>query len=160
MNDRANALAQRLEQGADALVAFASTLTDEEWQTRLPHDGRKVGVVVHHVAYMYPVEIELAQKLARGEPITGVTWDVVHGINATHAKENDGTTKDEAIALLKKNAAAAAAAVREFDDASLDNAAANSLYKDAPLTCQHMIEDHALRHSFHHLAGIRGAVGR
>jgi hypothetical protein len=160
VNDRANALAQRLEQGAEAMIAFANTLTDAEWQKPLPHDGRKVGVVVHHVANMYPVEIELAGLLARGEPITGVTWDVVHGINAAHAKEHDGTTKDEAIALLRKNAADAAAAVRRFDDASLDRAAANSLYEDAPLTCQHMIEDHALRHSFHHLAGIRKAVGR
>lgn len=34
MNQRANALADRLEQGARALVTFASTLTDAQWQTR------------------------------------------------------------------------------------------------------------------------------
>jgi hypothetical protein len=33
-----------------------------------------------------------------------------------------------------------------------------SLYGDAPVTCQFMLEDHAVRHSYHHLAGIRAAL--
>jgi hypothetical protein len=33
-----------------------------------------------------------------------------------------------------------------------------SFYADAPLTCQFFIEDHALRHSYHHLAKIRAAL--
>src|SRR5262245_12419399 len=86
---RAEALATRLEQGARALAAFAADLSDAEWSMPLPKDGRKIGVIVHHVATMYPLEIQLAQVLARGEAITGVTWDVVHGINATHASEFD-----------------------------------------------------------------------
>src|SRR3954447_17655276 len=53
---RAQALADRLERGARALASLASTLADQEWQTRLPGDGRKVGVVVHHVATVYPLE--------------------------------------------------------------------------------------------------------
>jgi hypothetical protein len=51
---RSNALAERLEKGAQALAALASSLTPEQWQTRIPHDNRKVGVVVHHVASVYP----------------------------------------------------------------------------------------------------------
>ena len=64
MSTRANALAERLEQGARALAELARTLTQQEWNSRIPKDGRKVGVVVHHVASMYPIEIELAQLLA------------------------------------------------------------------------------------------------
>ena len=45
MNLRSTALAARLEAGATALAAFADALTDREWQTRLPQDGRKIGVV-------------------------------------------------------------------------------------------------------------------
>ena len=29
-----------------------------------------------------------------------------------------------------------------------------------PVTCQFMLEDHAVRHSYHHLAGIRAALGQ
>src|SRR5262245_49703483 len=82
---RAEALASVLESGAAALLALAETLNDAEWRTAVPHDGRKIGVMVHHVASMYPLEIGLAQKLAAGGVINDVTWDNVHAINAQHA---------------------------------------------------------------------------
>jgi DinB family protein len=160
MSQRSEALAARLEQGARALSMFASGLTDTEWHSRIPGDGRKVAVVVHHVATMYPLEIELAQTLARGEAVEGVTWDAVHTINAEHAQEHDATTKEAALDLLRRNSAAAAAAIRALSDEQLDRAAPVSLNGDAPLTCQFMLEDHAVRHSYHHLAILRATVRR
>jgi hypothetical protein len=156
--ESANALAGRLELGARALAAFASALTDAEWQSRLPRDGRKVGVIVHHVASVYPLEIQLAQTLAGGKPVIGVTWDDVHKMNAGHAEEHNAVTKEAALDLLRRNSAAAAAAVRALSDEELARAAPVSLYGDAPLTCQFMLEDHAVRHSFHHLARLRAAL--
>jgi len=158
MRSRSNALADRLEQGARALANFASTLTDEEWQLTIPHDGRKIGVVVHHVGNMYPLEIQLAQQAARGEPIIGVTGEVVNGINAAHAAEHDGVTKAEALDFLRKNSAAAAREIRALNDDDLDTAVPLSLNDDAPLTCQFILEDHAVRHSYHHLAVIKAAL--
>jgi hypothetical protein len=150
----------RLEQGARALVTLASGLTDAEWQTPIPGDGRTVGVVVHHVATMYPVEIRLAEELGAGNPVTGVTWDVVHGMNAAHAREYGAVTKAAALDLLRRNSAAAAAAIRALIDSQLDQATPVSLNADAPLTCQFMLEDHAVRHSYHHLARIRTALNQ
>ena len=160
MNSRAIALADRVERGADALAAFARALSDFEWQVRVPGDGRKIGVVVHHVATVYPLEIQLARALAEGKRVTGVTWDVVHRMNAEHAQTNDAVTKTEALELLAENSAAAAAAIRMLEDAQLDQAAPVSLYENALLTCQFMLEDHAVRHSLHHLGKIRGALCR
>jgi DinB superfamily len=157
---RAEALAVRLEQGACALAAFASGFNDADWQTRVPRDSRKVGVLVHHVATMYPLEVQLAQTLAAGKPIAGVTWDDVHALNAQHAKDFDAVTKEVALDLLARNSAAAAAAVRALSDEQLDLAAPVSLNSDAPLTCQFFVEDHALRHSYHHFASIRKALNR
>src|SRR4051794_9063651 len=85
MNQRSEALAARLEAGAAALAALAATLTETEWQTPLPKDGRKIGVVVHHVASVYPIEVHLASLLAAGQPITGVTWDGIDVMNRDHA---------------------------------------------------------------------------
>jgi len=160
MSTRAENLAASLETGANALAEFASSLTPTEWETRLPRDGRKVGVVVHHVASIYPLEIELAQKLAAGGALTDVTWDAVHEMNAGHAREHDGVTQEEAVALLRTNAAVAAKTIRAMTDAELDKVAPNSLYGGAPLTCQFMLEDHAVRHSLHHLARIRATLRR
>ncbi len=158
MKDRSNDLAERLEQGARALADFANALTEVEWQTRIPKDGRRVGVVVNHVATVYPIEIQLAQAIASGNPITGVTMDDIHVKNAAHAKENDGVTKEATLELLRRNSAAAAAAIRALSDEELDRAALASLYSDAPVTSQFVLEDHAVRHSYHHLARLRAAL--
>jgi Mycothiol maleylpyruvate isomerase N-terminal domain len=155
INQRANALADRLEQGARALATFASTLTDAEWQTPVLTDGRKIGVVVHHVASVFPLEIQLAQTLAGGKPVTGVTMDDVHAMNAAHAKQYDAVTQDAALDLLRRNSVAAATAIRALSDEELDRAAEASLYSNAPVSCQFMLEDHAVRHSYHHLARIQ-----
>jgi hypothetical protein len=158
MSIRTDALADRLLKGARDLAAFAEGLSDTAWQARVPKDGRKIGVTVHHVASMYPLEIKLALTLAEGRPIEGVTWADVDAINAAHAKEFDGVTKEQALELLSRNSAAAAHAIRGLTDAQLDRAATVSLNADAPLTCQFFLEDHAVRHSYHHLARVRAAL--
>lgn len=158
MSKRSNDLARRLEAGANALVQYSALLSTAEWRLPIPHDGRTIGVVVHHVASMYPIEIQLAQTLASGRAIEGVTWDDVRDINAAHAKEHVGVDRATALAALEANSRAAAGAVRVLTDEQLDRAASVSLYADAPLTCQFFVEDHALRHSYHHLAKIRATV--
>jgi hypothetical protein len=158
LSHRSEALAARLEVGAMALAALAITLSDTEWQTRVNKDGRKIGVIVHHVASMYPIEVQLAQLLAAGRSIVGVTWEAVAAINRDHEDEHEAVTKSDALGLLARNSSAAAAAIRAFTDEELDRAAPVSLNSDAPLTCQFFLEDHAVRHSYHHLAGIRAAL--
>jgi len=124
----------------------------------MPKDGRTVGVVVHHVASVYPLEIQLAQKVAAGRPITGVTMKDIDVMNAGHAEDNNQITKEEALALLVRNSAAAAEAIRKLSDEDLASAAPVSLYGNAPLTCQFLLEDHAVRHSYHHLNLIAKAL--
>ena len=160
MNHRANALADRIEQGAEALAAYIDKISDTDWETVVPKEERSVGVLVHHVASSYQAEVDLASKLAAGEPIEGVTMDVIDGINADHAKEFAQVAKDDVLKLLRENSKTAADRVRKFTDAELDNANKVSLNANAPLTAQFFLEDHALRHSFTHLESIREALGK
>ncbi len=158
---RAELLAARIEEGAAGLAAFAAGLSEAEWaQPVSTSDSRPIGVVVHHVAAVYPIEIELARTIASGKAVTDVTWEVVAELNAQHAREHAGVTKAEALELLSQNSRIAAVAVRAFTDDGLDRAAPFSLSFGAPVTAQFVIEDHALRHSWHHLARIRKALGR
>jgi hypothetical protein len=160
---RAESLADRIEEGAANLAAFAEGLSEEEWRTPVlesGRDGRSVGVIVHHVASVYPIEVELARTIASGKAVTDVTWEVIAKLNAKHANDQAGVTKTAALELLRRNSREAAAAVRAFTDAELDRAAPFSLSFGAPVTAQFVIEDHALRHSWHHLAGVRTALGR
>lgn len=157
---RAELLADRIKQGADGLAAFAEGLSDAEWSTPVSiTDRRTVGVIVHHVASMYPVEIDVARAIAAGQSVD-VTWEAVAELNAQHARENIGITKAAALELLRRNSSDAAAAVRLFTEDELDRAVPFSLSYGAPVTAQFVIEDHTLRHSWHHLAHIRKALGK
>ena len=158
---RAESLAARIEEGAAGLAAFAEGLSEIQWRTPVSAtDKRSVGLIVHHVASMYPIEIDVARAIASGKSVSDVTWEVVAQLNAQHAQENAQVSKSVALELLRQNSREAAAAVRAFTDQDLDNAAPFSLSFGAPMTAQFVIEDHALRHSWHHLAGIRKALGR
>jgi ubiquinone/menaquinone biosynthesis C-methylase UbiE len=163
MSHRAESLASRIEEGAAGLAAFAAELSEVEWHTPISQgagDRRSVGVIVHHVASVYPIEIDLARTIARGTAVADVSWEVVAELNAKHANDQADVTKAAALALLRRNSSEAAAAVRAFTDEELDRAAPFSLSYGAPVTAQFVIEDHALRHSWHHLARIRKALGR
>ncbi|HWL65882.1 MAG TPA: DinB family protein [Actinomycetota bacterium] len=161
MSRRAELLASRIEEGAASLVAFAEGLSDAEWATPTSTtDRRTVGQVVNHVALVYPIEIDLARAIASGKAVTDVTWQVVAELNAGHAREHATVGKPEALELLQKNSGQAAETVRAFSDEELDRAAPFSLSFGAPVTAQFVVEDHALRHSWHHLARIRTALGR
>ena len=160
MSTRSEALAQRIEEGAATLAAYAQGLSDAQWTTAVPPDGRSAGVIINHVASVYPIEVHLANEIAAGRPVTHVTWAVVADMNATHAQDNAGCSKQETLELLRKNSHEAAQAVRSLSDAQLDSAAAFSLNAGAPLTAQFVIEDHALRHAWHHLAKIKAVLDR
>jgi SAM-dependent methyltransferase len=158
---RAGLLADRIEQGAAGLAAFAETLSEAEWSTPVSEtDRRPMGVIVNHVASMYPIEIDVARAVAGGKAVTDVSWDAVAQINAQNAQENAAVTKAAALELLRRNSHDAAAVVRALTDDELDQAAPFSLSFGAPMTTQFVIEDHALRHSWHHLARIKKALGR
>src|SRR5215469_8090136 len=161
MSRRAQLLADRIELGAAGLASFAEGLSESEWNTPVSGtDRRSVGLIVHHVASMYPIEIEVARTIASGNAVADVTWDAVAELNAKHAQDLAGVTKAAAITLLRQNSRQAADTVRALTDDELDQAAPFSLSFGAPVTAQFVIEDHALRHSWHHLARIRAAVGR
>ena len=161
MGRRAELLAARIEEGASGLAAFAESLSDAEWGTpTTATDRRTLGQIVNHVALVYPIEIDLARAIAGGNAVTDVTWAVVADLNANHAREHATVTKAEALDLLRKNSREAAAVVRALSDEELDRAAPFSLSYGAPVTAQFVIEDHAVRHSYHHLARIRKALAR
>ncbi len=69
------------------------SLSDEEWNMSIPADGRTIGVIIHHVASVYPIEVHLAKSLAGGQTVP-VTKANVDAMNAKHAEENKSVGKD------------------------------------------------------------------
>ncbi len=76
-------------------------------------------VTAHHIASSYEPATHIIKTIAAGQALPHFTRETLDGMNAQHAKEFAGYTKTETIALHKKGAAAAAAAVRGLSDAEL-----------------------------------------
>lgn len=159
MGKRTEVLATRLEEGIDQLVSYAEGLTLEEWTTTIPQEGRTVGVLVHHVATMFPVEMELAATISNNQAIAGVTWEMVAEMNANHAAEHAQPDRAATLALLRSNSADTANGIRAMTDEQLETLVPISLYGDAPLTLQFWLEDHPITHGYKHLATIKTVVG-
>lgn len=156
---RAEQLAQRVEQGAQHLIAAVQDLTDEQWQTMCPNEKRTVGVLVHHVGTAYALEAGAVTMLATEGAIPGVDVAAVDTINAEHAAANADVDKATAIALVRRNNPLAIEAVRKLTDEQLDRVAPNGLHWHAPLTVQFFVEHHPVAHPYIHLASIQAALG-
>jgi hypothetical protein len=159
MSARAEELARRVERGARDLIAAVQSLTDEQWRTVCGDEHRTVGVFVHHVGVMYPLEADVVTTLARDGGMPGLTWEAVHGINSEHATGHAGVDKETAVALVRENVLKAVEAVRALTDEQLDRVAPNGLHWDAPLTVQFFIEHHPIAHPYIHLESIRYPPG-
>jgi hypothetical protein len=97
-SNRAAALAERIDEGAALLASFAEQLSDAEWTMPVTAtDRRPIGVIVNHVASVYPVEIEVARAIAGGNAVTEVTWEAVADMNAKHAIDQGGTNKADTL---------------------------------------------------------------
>ena len=110
-----------------------------------------------------PSHPELLDWLAAELMEHGWSLKHIHRLILTSVAYRQSGTPDAkaaAIDVLYRHSKAAAAAIRALSDDELDRAAPASLYDDAPVTCQFVLEDHAVRHSYHHLAVIRRALGR
>jgi hypothetical protein len=127
MSERSEALADRIVQGAENLAVLIENLSDEEYGSMITNEKRPVGVLVHHVASSYPIEIDLAMQLAEGKAIEGVTYDVIDSINDEHAREFAKIEKSAVLDLLRENSRKAADRVRKLSDKELDNSAEVSL---------------------------------
>jgi len=161
MSKYAEALAKRVTGGAEGLAAFAKGISDAEWNTRMsPTDPRTIGQVVNHVALMYPIEVDVTRSIAQGKDMAGLTHEVVAGVNAKQVEDHPSPTRAGALELLRKNSAEAAAAIAALTDEELNGAAPFGLASGATITAQFVIEDHAIRHSWHHLGRIRARLGR
>src|SRR5215510_2993811 len=111
MGRRAESLANRIEEGANGLAQFVEGLSESEWRMPLSTSGsdrRPIGVIVNHVASVYPIEVDLARAIASGTAVTEVTWNAVAEMNAKHAADQAATAKSATLELLRKNSREAA----------------------------------------------------
>src|SRR5207244_9074449 len=118
MAAKAEALAKQFEAKVQEATGVFDRLSDADWK-KTTSEKWTVGVVAHHVAGGHEGISGIIKTVAGGKSVPGFTMDMLHDMNAKHAKEFANVSKAETIALHKKNAAAAAAVVRGLSDGDL-----------------------------------------
>lgn len=156
MGKRGQALADRFEQANKEMTTTVERCSDAQWKTKTSGETWSVGVVAHHVAEGHGAIAGLIQKIATGQPLPPLTMDMLHQMNAAHAKQHANCTKEETLALLRKNGATAASTVRGLSDEQLDRSA--PVLGGPPMTAQQMVERVLIGHIQEHHGSIRATV--
>jgi hypothetical protein len=157
MAGKAEALAKQYEAKVQEATGVFDRLSDADWK-KTTSEKWTVGVVAHHVAGGHEGISGIIKTVAGGQSMPNFTMDMLHDMNAKHAKEFANVSKAETIALHKKNAAAAAAVVRGLSDADLGKSA-TVLTGMPPMSVEQIIHGILLNHVEEHIKSIRATVG-
>jgi DinB family protein len=157
MAGKAEALAKQFEAKVQEATGVFDRLSDADWK-KTTSEKWTVGVVAHHVANGHEGISGIIKTVASGKSVPGFTMDMLHDMNAKHAKEFANVSKAETLALHKKNAAAAAAVVRGLTDADLGKSG-TVLTGMPPMNVEQIVQGILLNHVEEHLKSIRAAIG-
>ena len=120
MGSRAEALAQRVEQANNDLIATIEETDDEQWSGKCADGDWTQGFAGYHAAASIGNITAMVQGMARGEPFQPVSFAQIDQINAAFHAEHAGCTKAEAVELARANSPAAVAMVAGLSDDELD----------------------------------------
>jgi hypothetical protein len=158
MAAKAEALATQFEAKVQEATAVLERLTDADWQKTTSGEKWTVGVVAHHVAGSHEGIAGIIKSVASGQSMGNFTMEMLHEMNAKHAKEHARASRAETVALHKKGAAAAAAVVRGLSDADLGKSA-TVLAGMPAMSVEQIVNTILINHVNDHFASIKATVG-
>ena len=157
MGAKGEALAKQFEAKAQEATGVLEKLSDADWKKVAQGEKWSVGVIAHHIAQSHAGITGLIKSMASGQHTASISMDDINAGNAKHAKDFANVGKAETVALHKKNAAEAAAAVRSLDDAALARSAP-ALKGMPPMTTEQAIVGILIGHLNDHLGSIKKTV--
>jgi uncharacterized protein (TIGR03083 family) len=157
MGAKGEAFAKEFEAKVREATALLEKLTDADWKKSTAAEKWTVSAAAHHVASTYEPITGIIKAIAAGQTMPPFTPQMLDEMNAQHAKEFAGCDKAETIALFKKGAAAAAAAVRGLSDADL--AKSGTVFTGMPpMSAEDMVKRALLGHIDEHIGSIRTTI--
>lgn len=160
---RVEELASQFEAAQDEFIALIDSLTDEQWQRPEPttprgindeDEGRTVAVMAHHVAITSPLTMARIEDMLAGRRMSPVN---TAEINAEHARENAGCSRDEVLRLLGASEPEIAVAIRAIPDTYLD---ARVEGPSGRYTTEYRVQEFLTGHVKVHQGSIEQAIRR
>src|SRR5688572_33231906 len=87
MGAKAEALAKQFEAKVAEAAGVLQTLSDADWKRVTDAEQWPVGVTAHHVAGSHEPIANIVQAIVAGQSMGNFTMDMLHEMNARHAKE-------------------------------------------------------------------------
>ena len=158
MGAKGEAFARQFEAKVEEATALLEKLSDADWKKTTAAEKWTVAATAHHVASSHEPLTRIITTIAAGQVLPHFTRPMLDEMNAQHAREFAGCTKPETIALHKKGAAAAAAAVRGLSDPEL--AKTGTVFTGMPpMSAEEMVKGALLGHIDEHFGSIRKTIG-
>ena len=158
MGAKGEALAKQFEAKAQEATAVLEKLSEVDWKKVTEAEKWSVGVTAHHVAGSHEGIAGIIKTVAAGQSMPNFTMDMLHQMNAQHAKEHANCSKADTIALHKKGAATAATIVRGLSDDQL--AKSGTVLAGMPaVTAEYVINNILINHIDDHFGSIKKTVG-
>lgn len=157
MGAKGEAFAKQFEAKVEEATALLEQLSEAHWRKTTAAERWTVAATAHHVASSYQTITQIIEALAAGQALPYFTREMLDEANAQHAKEFADCTKGETIALHRKGAAAAAAAVRGLSDVELARTG-TVLAGVPPMSAEDMVKGALLGHIDEHFGSIRKTI--
>ena len=158
MSQRTKELVARFTGFNNEFIAFVDNCSDEDWRKVCSGEGWTVGVVAHHVAAGHFGAIDFVRMIVAGEAIPEITMEAIDQMNAEHAKEHTNCTREEVLALLRKNGSAFAGYLEGLSEADLARTSYLVLI-GGDVSAQQFIEMVILQSGGEHFDSIKAATG-
>ena len=157
MNQNTQELADRIRAFNDEVIAFVEQCTGEQWQKVCAWEEWSVGVTARHIGAGHFEAIGLAEMIITGQKLPELTMEDFRQMGNQHAREHANCTREEVLAILRKNGAAAADFVVGKTDAELDRQAFLSV-TGGDVSARQLLEYVILDSGGEHLANMKSAV--
>ena len=154
---KAEQLAAKFEQTAKDFGSKIQALSDSEWRAKTPEEGWTVAATAHHAAGSTAPISMIVQAAATGGPMPPITADSLDEMNAEHAKQFAGCSREETLKLLNETTPPAATIVRGLSDEQLSRKATMPALP-MELSAEQIIENVLIGHLAGHGASIAAAV--
>ncbi|MGB6930456.1 MAG: DinB family protein [Syntrophobacteria bacterium] len=158
MSQRTKELVARFTGFNNEFIAFVDNCSDEDWRKVCSGEGWTVGVVAHHVAAGHFGAIDFVRMIVAGEAIPEITMEAIDQMNAQHAKEHTNCTREEVLALLRKNGSAFAGYLEGLSEADLGRTGYLAAI-GGDVSAQQLIEMVILQSGGEHFDSMKAATG-
>lgn len=155
MSQRSEALAAQFEQVNDQFTSAIQGMSDEQWRATTEPEGWTAAAAAHHAVISYGPLTAFVVAASLGGPFPPITPQQLDEMNAQHANDFANVSKDDVLAVVKKDVPPTAAMLRTLTDEQLDLASETPF--GMTMTTEQLITNVLIGHTQTHLASAQGA---